>query len=130
MFGSQSLRLFGTIADAKGVSSAILSLDLSNACHHLIRELVTGISTSANLEIVLNTLLQTGHPTDKIAAGCQLPGLLAELGAPTSLVRLICDIHAETWCSLPNQSYLRAHRGTRLGSPLADIIFHVHGSCG
>ena len=125
MFGSQALRLFGNMADAKGVSSAILFLDLSNAFHHLIRELVTGISTPGHLDEVLEVLRQTGHPVRQIEAACQLPGLLAALGAPAPLVRLICDIHAETWCSLPNNSYLQTHRGTRPGSPLADIIFHI-----
>ena len=125
MFGSQALRMFGTIADARGLSSAVLFLDLSNAFHHLVRELVTGVSSTQNLEAVLEVLKSTGHFTAKLSAACQLPGLLADLGAPTSLVRLICDIHAETWCSLPHQQYVHTRRGTRPGSPLADIVFHV-----
>lgn len=112
MFGSQALRMFGMLADASGVSSVVLFLDLSNAFHHLVRELVTGISTSRNLAAVLAVLQQTGHPVDKIQAACQLPGLLAELGAPPMLVRLVCDIHAETWCSLPNRQRLHTCRGT------------------
>jgi hypothetical protein len=60
MFGSQALRLFCTMADAKGVSSAVLFLDLSNAFHHLAGELVTGISSSASLD-VLQALLFTGR---------------------------------------------------------------------
>ena len=74
---------------------------------------------------MLDVLTKTGHPAEQIKAACQLPGLLAEMGAPSSLIRLVRDIHAETWCSLPNRKYLHTHRGTRPGSPLADIIFHV-----
>ena len=81
LFGSQALRLFGLLADVKGLSSAVLFLDLSNAFHHLVRELVTGVSTSANLDAVLTVLQSTGHPVDKIRAACQLPSLLADLGA-------------------------------------------------
>ena len=125
MFGSQALRLFSNMADARGVSSAVLFLDLSNAFHHLVRELVTGISMSAHLDTVIQVLLSTGHPTEKIQAACALPGLIEQLGAPSCLVRLLCDIHAETWCSLPDQTILHTHRGTRPGSPLADIVFHV-----
>ena len=125
MFGSQALRLFGVLADRKGVSSAVLFLDLSNAFHHLVRELVTGLSTSSNLDEVLAVLQKSGHPAEKIQAACQLPGLLEELGASPTLTRLMCDIHAETWCSLPNRQCLHTHRGTRPGSPLADIVFHV-----
>ena len=40
-------------------------------------------------------------------------------------MRLVCDIHAETWCSLPCQQFLHTRRGTRPGSPLADIVFHI-----
>ena len=125
MFGSQALRLFCSMADTKGVSCAVLFLDLSNAFHHLVRELVTGIAHSSSLEVVLETLTTTQHPTERIRAACSLPGLLEKLGAPDCLVRLLRDIHAETWCSLPDQSVLHTHRGTRPGSPLADIIFHV-----
>lgn len=125
MFGSQALRLFCNMADAKGVSSAVLFLDLSNAFHHLVRELVTGISISASLDVVLETLTSTQHPAEKIRAACSLPGLLEQLGAPSCLVRLLRDIHAETWCSLPDHTVLHTHRGTRPGSPLADIIFHI-----
>jgi len=125
MFGSQALRIFGTIADARRVSSAVLFLDLSNAFHHLVRELVTGVSSSQNLDAVLDVLKSTGHSNAKLNAACQLPGLLADLGAPSTLVRLVCDIHAETWCSLPCQQFLHTRRGTRPGSPLADIVFHI-----
>lgn len=41
------------------------------------------------------------------------------------LVRLVRDIHAETWCSLPDNQILHTHRGTRPGSPLADSVFHI-----
>ena len=54
-----------------------LFLDLSNAFHHLVRELVTGVSSSQNLDAVLDVLKSTGHPNAKLNAACQLPGLLA-----------------------------------------------------
>lgn len=110
MFGSQALRLFCAMADAKGVSSAVLFLDLSNAFHHLAGELVTGISSSASLDVLQPVWMffkrSSSQDVDKIQAVCSLPGLLAELGAPRSLVALVCDIHAETWCSLPNRTVL------------------------
>ena len=91
------------------VSSAVLFLDLSNAFHHLVRELVTGVSSSQNLDAVLDVLKSTGHPTAKLNAVCHLPGLLADLGAPSTLVRLVCDIHAETWW-LPPLSAISPHK--------------------
>ena len=101
-FGSQALRLFSRLADQRGVSSAILFLDLASAFHHLVRELVTGVSSSTNLEQLLHELRKAGTCGDKVSAAAGLPGILAELGAPECLIRLVRDIHAETWCSLPN----------------------------
>ena len=116
-FGSQALRLFCRLADQRGVSSAVLFLDLASAFHHLVRELVTGVSSSANLEKLLIALQAAGNEGEKVKAAAGLPGILAELGAPACLVRLVRDIHAETWCSLPSGQYLHTHRGTRPGSP-------------
>jgi hypothetical protein len=130
MFGSQALRLFSNTADARGVSSAVLFLDLSNAFHHLVRELVTGISMSAHLDTVIQVLLSTGHPTEKIQAACALPGLIEQLGAPSCLVRLLCDIHAETWCSLPDQTILHTQRHTTWQSPCGYRISCVNEGCG
>ena len=124
-FGSQALRLFCRLADQRGVSSAVLFLDLASAFHHLVRELVTGVSSSANLTTLLAELQKAGHNGEKIKAAAGLPGILADLGAPECLVRLVRDIHAETWCSLPCGQFLHTHRGTRPGSPLADIVFHI-----
>ena len=124
-FGSQALRLFCRLADQRGVSSAVLFLDLASAFHHLVRELVTGVSSSANLEKLLIELQKAGNEGAKVKAAARLPGILADLGAPECLVRLVRDIHAETWCSLPSGQYLHTHRGTRPGSPLADIVFHI-----
>ena len=101
-FGSQALRLFSRLADQRGVSSAVLFLDLASAFHHLVRELVTGVSSSTNLEQLLHELRKAGTCGDKVSAAAGLPGILAELGAPECLIRLVRDIHAETWCSLPN----------------------------
>ena len=124
-FGSQALRLLCRLADQRGVSSAVLFLDLASAFHYLVRELVTGVSSSANLEKLLIELQRAGNGGEKVKAAAGLPGILADLGAPECLVRLVRDIHAETWCSLPNGQYLHTHRGTRPGSPLADIVFHI-----
>lgn len=125
MFGSQALRVFGTICDCHGLSSAILFLDLSSAFHHLIREAVVGSVDGANLAPVLKVLQAGGEPIDKFHAFSNLPGILTELGVAEPIVRLLRDIHLGTWCTLHDRWLLRTHRGTRPGSPLADIIFHA-----
>ena len=125
MFGSQALRVFGNICDSHGLSSGILFLDLSSAFHHLIRETVVGSVDGANLDPVLKVLQQGGNPVEKYRSFLRLPGILTELGVAEPIVRLLQDIHIGTWCTLHDHWLLRTHRGTRPGSPLADIIFHA-----
>ena len=124
-YGSHALRSFGTLCDQAGLSSAILFLDLASAFHHLIRESVVGAYDGSNLKPVLAVLQQSGHPIDQFQAFARLPGLLADIGVAELIIRLLRDIHVGTWCSLHQRWLLRTHRGTRPGSPLADIIFHA-----
>ena len=100
LYGSQAVRTFGTICDAFGVSSAILFLDLSSAFHHLVREAVVGSVDGRNLKQVLDVLCSSGHSVDKFYHFQKLPGILAELGLPRPLVRLLQDIHLHTWCTI------------------------------
>eukprot|EP00435_Cladocopium_sp_Y103_P019087 s843_g4.t1 len=125
IFGSHAIRTFGVLCDTQGLSSAILFLDLSSAFHHLIREVVVGSVDGSNLAPVLDVLAQSRNPIDSFKQFEQLPGLLEDMGVPVPVVRLLRDMHLGTWCSLHDKWLLRTHRGTRPGSPLADIIFHT-----
>ena len=125
-FGSQYLRCVGRLADNYKLCSATLFLDLRNAFHRLIRETVVGASSSTgDLDTVLRSLVHDGLPTEHLTAGQQLPCLLESLGASPVLVRFLREIHCSTWFTLDNQQFTQTLRGTRPGSPLADIIFHV-----
>eukprot|EP00435_Cladocopium_sp_Y103_P009751 s4354_g2.t1 len=64
-------------------------------------------------------------PTHKLQALAHLPNLLQSLGVADPLVRLLRDIHYDTWCTFGHKHLLRTRRGTRPGSPLADIVFHA-----
>eukprot|EP00435_Cladocopium_sp_Y103_P051905 s730_g16.t1 len=125
IFGSHAIRTFGVLCDSHDLSSAILFLDLSSAFHHLIREVVVGSNDGYNLAPVLDVLTQSKHPADSFKHFGKLPGILEELGVSMPIVRLLRDMHFGTWCSLHDKWLLRTHRGTRPGSPLADIIFHT-----
>lgn len=54
-----------------------------------------------------------------------LLGFLAHLGAPDGLLALLSDIHAATWFTIDGSSLCETKRGTRPGSPLADLVYHV-----
>eukprot|EP00435_Cladocopium_sp_Y103_P022277 s2367_g5.t1 len=125
-FGSQMLQVFGRLMDAMHVSSAIIFVDLSNAFHRLVRELVSGVHVSHGVEDVLERLMQEGIPVDDLLDLLQLPTLLAKINAPPFLQQLVQDLHSQTWMILPGMSRpIITKKGTRPGSPLADCIFHI-----
>ena len=125
-FGSQMLQVFGRIMDARGLSSAIVFVDLTNAFHRLIRELVSGVHLPEEVEAVLQALRAEGLPEHEVAQLLELPSLLQQLNAPPFLVQLLQDLHTDTWLKAPgDERFLVTRRGTRPGSPLADCIFHI-----
>eukprot|EP00435_Cladocopium_sp_Y103_P011725 s228_g3.t1 len=99
-----------------GVSCAALFLDLSNAFHHVIREVVVGATDGHNLDQAQE---------EKFRCFASLPRILVDLHVSESIVRLLRDIQFSTWCTLHDRWLLRTHRGTCPGSPLADITFHA-----
>eukprot|EP00435_Cladocopium_sp_Y103_P054828 s232_g18.t1 len=124
LFGSQALRILGRAAAERHFNVGVLFVDLSTAFHCLIREMVVGVSNPAKLDFVVDALRQKGHPCDHLRLGRELPGLLLELGAPRHLVRLLQNIHSNTWMTIGQHGIICTHKGTRPGSPLADAIFH------
>ena len=125
-FGSQILQTFGRLMDTIDISSAVVFIDLSNAFHRLIRELVSGIVVPADIEDVLERLMHENFPLHAMLELLQMPCLLQSLGAPPFLIQLIQDLHTGTWMYAPGMRQpIVTKKGTRPGSPLADCIFHV-----
>lgn len=124
LFGSQTLRLLGRAAQHLNLNMGVLFIDLSTAFHCLIREMVVGISDPRKLQLALDALSAADGNAARQHLGRALPGLLAELGAPPHLIRLLQSVHDSTWTTINGQGFIRTHRGTRPGSPLADAIFH------
>ena len=125
-FASQALRTFCRVANQHGFSTGVLFVDLSNAFHRLVRELVCGVGSAADAQAVID-LLERDHGTQQgLRAWLRVPGLLERLGASPILVQLMREVHTNTWHTLASQPVItRTRRGTRPGSPLADVVFHV-----
>ena len=125
-FGSMSLQCFCRIAHQHNLSMGVVFVDLENAFHRLIRELVCGVSRNADVDALLQSLESTGCQTQGVQKRLEFPCLLQRLGAPQRPVNLLRDVHVHTWHVLSAHPGLtRTRRGTRPGSPLADVIFHV-----
>ena len=126
--GSHLLRTHGQLARHLKVSSAVIFVDVRAAFHHMLRELIflhgtPGIDVNAVLDSdsfdleALWTLLQ-----DRCnSTPCDFP-------AP--LRRLADDVHRHTWftqngTSLGRHKVMATTRGTRPGSPVADVGFNL-----
>ena len=125
MFGSQFVQMFGKVASSHNFSTGVLFLDLQQAFHRLIREAVVGIESNHDFSTVLRALEQEQHPTERVQALLQLPCVLERLNAPKYLIKILRDVHIGTWFTIDRHRCTQTHRGTRPGSPLADIVFHA-----
>ena len=124
-FGAQTLRALTNVFSAHGLSSAVLYVDLSTAFHHLVRQLVTGIGSQADWDVVLARLTSATTPAEAKIEGHKIVGLMDKLQVDPMLARLLRDVHESTWYSLTGQELVHTFRGTRPGSPLADMVFHL-----
>eukprot|EP00438_Fugacium_kawagutii_P033128 Skav217300 [mRNA] locus=scaffold1466:225258:230210:+ [translate_table: standard] len=126
LFGSQCLRTFGKLMDSKGLSSGLLFLDLTQAFHRLIREMVVGVGSEQSVIEVLHGLACERGDMASVGRRLYTSNLLASLGVSPLLCRLLLDIHQGTWYTMKHHfDVVVTRRGTRPGPPLADIIFHV-----
>ena len=123
-FGSQAIRIYGSIGHVAKLSCGILFIDLSNAFHRLLRETVLGTAGSHDWMEILEALHAAGHSDIEHLKNTSV-GILEEMGCPEPLLRLLRDVHQDTWLSLTGTELVRTRRGTRPGSPIADILFHA-----
>ena len=86
--------------------------------------MVVGVADHHKLQYVFDALRWADDPACRLSLGQALPCLIEQLGAPAYLVRLLRNIHDSTWTTINGKEFIRTHRGTRPGSPLADAIFH------
>ena len=63
-FGFHSVMAWTPLLEHHGISTAVFYLDLSSAFHHLVRELVLGVSCEQDFETVTAKLQQAGQPID------------------------------------------------------------------
>ena len=124
-FGSQMTRTAALLFDKAGYSNFTLFVDLRQAFHRLTRELVTGTAVLADFEAVDQALQSSTGSLGPRARHLAHVGILTEYGCPEYLLRVLRDLHCDSWCSLADGHLIRTRRGTRPGSPLADLIFHA-----
>ena len=128
---AQLVRLHSGIGQIKSLSTATLFIDLKAAFHHMLRELI--FSTSNNLLKSSLSCFLDDKDFDIEQLHMDLEALCQREvdDIPAGLRRFLHDIHQHTWFCLlgsdqsENGFCTITKRGTRPGSPLADIGFNL-----
>ena len=107
-FGSQAIRTFTNVLGARGYSTTVLFVDLAEAFHRLVRELMTGVGIPQYVDILLKHLEDDGLPTSGLRDCLEQPDVLYRLGCDPLLQEFVQDIHYHTWFTV---SWRRAGYG-------------------
>ena len=127
--GVQAVRVHGHVAHMKHLSSAIMFIDLRAAFHHMLRELIFATKNHMALEVLEKFL--DGSEFDLTQLHADLDTLCsADISdIQPGLRQFLHDVHQQTWFFLraedANHRSTHTRRGTRPGSPLADIGFNL-----
>ncbi len=126
-FASFIVRGYSARAKMHQLSDACLFLDLRAAFHHLIRHLAMDMGDEAFPTALRNTLDIDGYHTDDLSRQMSTTERLGPLPLPAHLGRLVADLHRFTWYTLAGTPQVsQTHRGTRPGSPFADLGFNAY----
>ena len=121
-YGHHSVKTFHQIAQGVNCSSGTLYIDLKHAYHHLVRALSLGLSwDDSDLQ---ETLEYMKDPEMKRRCKEQTTAeapLANAIGSP-HIMQLLREVHTDTFFSIQDQ-WVRTSRGSRPGSPLADMVF-------
>ena len=125
-YGSHFIRGLQKIAYRKGYASGVVFLDLKTAFHSLIRQLVFGHvgSNEREIEAVRENMKKLGIPLDEIDKRLEEPGYFETIDAEPALICQMREFCSSNWANLYSHELLTC-KGTRPGSPVADIIFHA-----
>jgi len=126
--GSHLLRTHGQLARNLKLSSAVIFVDVRAAFHHMLRELIF-LEGAPGLD--LDKVLDSDHfnlETLNILLHHRCSSSPCDFPAP--LRHLADDVHRHTWFTQTNTSMGRHNvmatvRGTRPGSPVADVGFNL-----
>lgn len=125
-FATCAVRTFANICKHAELNDACIYLDLRSAFHHLIRQLAIEMPDPALPLPVRRALEADGLPVADIEARAADPNQYGKLPLPEHLNALVADLHQFTWFTLQGSDRpVWTHRGTRPGSPYADLGFNT-----
>ena len=125
LFATQFIRSISKVAQKASISTSILFLDVRSAFHSMLREQTFGgrLHLAPRLQRLLDS---EGFDVAELENNIQRYSQDFIETAPVSLQRLLQDAHESTWFTLAHHDRCyQTHRGSRPGSPLADLAYNT-----
>ena len=127
-YASLYMRSLSAITKTKSLSEGYLFVDLVGAFHYLVRE-AAFFTENPDDETLRAALQQDDINLDEVILASHSEHAHEQWNQmPKMLQRALQDAHDHTWTSLatPDGILTRTYRGTRPGSPLADLAFNYY----
>ena len=123
----QLLKLHGRQGRHLHLTTAVIFVDLKAAFHHMLREYVFSIKDPLQQQELLRIFDGNEFNIEKLAADLQAACDERPTDIPDALRVFLHDIHRSTWFQLDTDKdqVVTTDRGTRPGSPLADLGFNL-----
>eukprot|EP00435_Cladocopium_sp_Y103_P018762 s1636_g4.t1 len=124
LFATQYVRAFASFTAMRHMSSAILFIDIRSAFHMMIREFIFD-TTKVIPDKLATVLTAAGFNLDTIRGNVARRTTFTEHHVSQSVAHLLADAHDHTWYTLGACDVIhRTERGSRPGSPLADVAYN------
>ena len=111
------------------LTTGVLFIDVRAAFHHMLRDLVFGIRDPMSAAELSTFLDPNHHDIPAIAEGIRQAVHDGSHDIKPLLQFILADIHQQTWFQMTtsdnDRCYVETSRGTRPGSPLADVGFNL-----
>ena len=125
-FATSMVRTFANICKAHNLCDACIYFDLRSAFHHLLRQFAMDLPDSTFPAPLQQVLAQDGFSFRDLGNRADERDQLGKLPLPSHLNQLLSDLHQFTWFSIRGDGEpVWTHRGTRPGSPYADLGFNA-----
>eukprot|EP00435_Cladocopium_sp_Y103_P067591 s210_g30.t1 len=124
-FATHLLRTFCRLAVHHNLSFGVVFVDVKAAFHSMLREHTFGgaVSLPPRLQAVL---VDAGLDLAQLSADIALHAQFFDSVPNLCLQRAVQDAHCDTWYALAHHPGIcQTHRGSRPGSPLADIAYNI-----
>lgn len=134
IMATQVLRMHGRIAQHRKLTSAVIFLDVKSAFHNMLREWVLLVQSPLDRSDVEHILNSRDIDVEPILARMNEAVKARPSDFPPGLRWYIHSLHMHTWFQLQGMdldsqqspAVTKTTRGSRPGSPVADIAFNLH----